>query len=88
MVVAMLTGAMLAATPAALAAARSGPRATSASAVSIDISQRHLNESEETIAVNQAHPDNIVTVTNVDHGEAGLTAGMFEASASTAARSS
>jgi hypothetical protein len=78
MVVAMLTGAMLAATPAALAAARSGPRAAPASPVNIDISQRHLNESEETIAVNPTNPRNIVTVTNVGHGEAGLTAGMFE----------
>jgi hypothetical protein len=78
MVVAMLTGAMLAATPAALAAARSGPRAAPADPVNINISQRHLNESEETIAVNPTNPSNIVTVTNVGHGEAGLTAGMFE----------
>jgi hypothetical protein len=46
--------------------------------VNVDISQRHLNESEEAIAVNPTNPDNIVTVTNVGHGEAGLTAGMFE----------
>jgi hypothetical protein len=78
MVVAMLTGAMLAATPAALAAARSGPRAATATPANINISQRHLNESEETIAVNPTNPRNIVTVTNVGHGEAGLTAGMFE----------
>src|SRR5512140_1783751 len=44
----------------------------------VDVSQRHLNESEEAIAVNPANPNNIVTVTNVGHGEAGLTAGMFE----------
>jgi hypothetical protein len=45
----------------------------------IDVSQRHLNESEEAIAVNPTNPNNIVTVTNVGHLEAGLTAGMFEA---------
>src|SRR5437763_570517 len=45
----------------------------------VDVSQRHLNESEETIAVNPTNPNNIVIVTNVGHREAGLTAGMFEA---------
>jgi hypothetical protein len=74
----MLTGAALAATPAALAAARTAPRVAVATPPNVDISQRHLNESEETIAVNPTNPDNIVTVTNVGHGEAGLTAGMFE----------
>jgi len=44
----------------------------------VDVSQRHLNESEEAIAVNPTNPQNIVTVTNVGHPEAGLTAGMFE----------
>src|SRR6058998_4245535 len=44
----------------------------------VDVSQRHLNESEEAIAVNPVNPRNIVTVTNVGHAEAGLTAGMFE----------
>jgi hypothetical protein len=44
----------------------------------VDVSQRHLNESEETIAVNPTNPDNIVVVSNVGHREAGLTAGMFE----------
>src|SRR5229473_6840137 len=77
-VVAVLTAAALAATPASLAAARTGPRAATATPANVDISQRHLNESEETIAVNPTNPDNIVTVTNVGHGEAGLTAGMFE----------
>ena len=43
----------------------------------VDISQRHLNESEEAIAVNPTNPNNIVVFTNVGHGEAGLTAGMF-----------
>jgi hypothetical protein len=77
-VVAMLTGAALAATPATLAAAQAGQRAAAATPANVDISQRHLNESEEAIAVNPVNPSNIVTVTNVGHGEAGLTAGMFE----------
>ncbi len=77
-VVAVLTAAALAATPASLAAARTGPQATVTTPANVDISQRHLNESEETIAVNPTNPANIVTVTNVGHGEAGLTAGMFE----------
>jgi hypothetical protein len=77
-VVAMLTGAALAATPATLAAAQAGLRAAAAAPANVDISQRHLNESEEAIAVNPVNPSNIVTVTNVGHGEAGLTAGMFE----------
>ena len=45
----------------------------------VDVSQRHLNESEEAIAVNPTNPNNIVIVTNVGHREAGLTAGMMEA---------
>src|SRR5499433_4507739 len=77
LVVAALALAALAATPAALAAARTGP-ATVAAPANVDISQRHLNESEEAIAVNPANPSNIVTVTNVGHAEAGLAAGMFE----------
>ena len=44
----------------------------------VDVSQRHLNESEEAIAVNPTNPNNIVVVTNVGHREAGLSAGMFE----------
>src|SRR3989441_3497195 len=44
----------------------------------VDVSQRHLNESEAAIAVNPTNPKNIVVVTNVGHKEAGLTAGMFE----------
>ena len=43
----------------------------------VDVSQRHLNESEEAIAVNPTNPNNIVVFTNVGHTEAGLTAGMF-----------
>ncbi len=67
---------------AALAGAGGGG-ATSSRAVSIplnvDVSQRHLNESEQTVAVNPTDPNNIVIVSNVGHREAGLTAGMFEA---------
>ena len=44
----------------------------------VDVSQRHLNESEESIAVNPTNPNNVVIVTNIGHREAGLTAGMFE----------
>ena len=43
----------------------------------VDVSRRHLNESEEAIAVNPTNPNNIVVFTNVGHLEAGLTAGMF-----------
>ena len=46
--------------------------------LNVDISQRHFNESEQTIAVNPTNPSNIVVVTNIGHREAGLTAGMFE----------
>ncbi len=53
--------------------------ASAAPVANIDVSQRHLNESEETIAVNPTNPNNIVIVSNVGHREAGLTAGMFEA---------
>ena len=45
--------------------------------VNVDVSQRHLNESEEAIAVNPTNPNNIVMFTNIGHAEAGLTAGMF-----------
>src|SRR5947199_3207145 len=58
--------------------AMSAGAVTAATPTNVDVSQRHLNESEEAIAVNPANPDNIVTVTNVGHAEAGLTAGMFE----------
>ena len=76
-IVAALTAAALTAMPATGTAARAGLRAA-ATPVNVDISQRHLNESEEAIAVNPVNPRNIVTVTNVGHREAGLTAGMFE----------
>jgi BNR/Asp-box repeat len=48
-----------------------------ATPTNVDVSRRHLNESEEAIAVNPTNPNNIVVFTNVGHGEAGLTAGMF-----------
>ncbi len=75
LVVAALTAATLAAVP---AVARAAVQAVTATPANVDVSQRHLNESEEAIAVNPANPANIVTVTNVGHREAGLTAGMFE----------
>jgi hypothetical protein len=52
--------------------------AVAGSPANVDVSQRHLNESEEAIAVNPTNPNNVVVVTNVGHREAGLTAGMFE----------
>jgi hypothetical protein len=48
-----------------------------ADTTNVDISQRHLNESEEAIAVNPTNPNNIVVFTNIGHTEAGLSAGMF-----------
>jgi len=65
---------------AALAGVPAAARAVASQAVpvNVDVSQRHLNESEEAVAVNPTNPNNIVTVTNVGHAEAGLTAGMFE----------
>ncbi len=48
-----------------------------ATPTNVDVSRRHLNESEEAIAVNPTNPENIVVVTNVGHREAGLTAGML-----------
>src|SRR3989440_7347507 len=62
--------------------AAGGGTAESSRAVSIpanvDVSHRHLNESEEAIAVNPTNRNNIVIVTNVGHREAGLSAGMLE----------
>lgn len=65
---------------AALGGVPAAARVTASAAVpaNVDVSQRHLNESEEAIAVNPTNPRNIVIVTNVGHGEAGLTAGMLE----------
>src|SRR4029077_11437196 len=42
----------------------------------IDVSQRTTNESEETIAVNPTHPNNIVIVTNVVVPAAGMFAAV------------
>jgi hypothetical protein len=42
----------------------------------IDVSQRHTNESEESVAVNPTNPMNIVIVTNVDHPAVGLFEGV------------
>src|SRR6184192_4074260 len=61
-----------------VAAAPAVTAKTSSTPTNVDVSQRHLNESEEAIAVNPTNPKNIVIVTNVGHSEAGLTAGMFE----------
>jgi hypothetical protein len=71
--VAALTAIALAGTPAAVAVAR----AAAPVPANVDISQRHLNESEEAIAVNPTNPNNIVTFTNIGHTEAGLSAGML-----------
>jgi hypothetical protein len=64
--------AVIAMLPLGTVVAKTGP-------VSVDVSQRHLNESEEAIAINPTNPNNIVIVTNVGHREANLTAGMLEA---------
>jgi hypothetical protein len=42
----------------------------------VDVSQRHLNESEETVAINPRNPKNIVIVTNVDFPLAGMFEGV------------
>lgn len=55
-----------------------GAAAAGGTPTNVDVSQRHFNESEETVAVNPTNPNNIVVISNVGHGEAGLTAGMFE----------
>src|SRR2546430_15888036 len=62
-----------------VAAAPAVTAKTSSTPTNVDVSQRHLNESEEAIAINPTNPNNIVIVTNVGHREAGLDAGMFEA---------
>jgi hypothetical protein len=51
----------------------------SATPLNIDVSQRHLNESEEAIAVNPTNPNNVVIVTNFGHAESGIPSGMFKA---------
>src|SRR5919198_5015108 len=50
--------------------------AAAAPPVNVDISRRHTNESEETIAVNPTNPNNIVEVSNVDFPEAGMLEGV------------
>src|SRR5438093_1035215 len=65
---------LAAATVVATADDRAGAASTS---TNIDVSRRHLNESEEAIAVNPTNPNNVVVFTNVGHQEAGLSAGMF-----------
>jgi hypothetical protein len=60
-----------------LAAISSAPASAGTTPLNVDVSQRHLNESEEAIAVNPTNPNNVVIFTNVGHREAGLTAGMF-----------
>jgi hypothetical protein len=50
--------------------------AAAAPPANIDISQRHTNESEETIAVNPTNPNNIVEVSNVDFPDAGMLEGV------------
>jgi hypothetical protein len=57
--------------------ATSATAQAAATPTNVDVSQRHLNESEEAIAVNPTNPNNIVIFTNVGHGEAGIPAGMF-----------
>src|SRR5260370_37349760 len=77
-VVAVLIAAALAATPTARAVAQAGPGAGAGAGAgvgavtpaNVDISQRHLNESEETTAVKPTNPRNIVTPTDVGHREA------------------
>src|SRR6266849_2256743 len=49
-----------------------------ATPTNVDVSQRHLNESEEASALNPTNPKNIVVVTNVGHKEAGLISAIFE----------
>jgi hypothetical protein len=65
---------LFAATIVALVTAPAGAASTP---TNVDVSQRHLNESEEAIAVNPTNPDNIVVFTNIGHREAGLTTGML-----------
>src|SRR5512143_3963807 len=61
----------------AIAFPSSAARAAGSTPQNVDVSQRHLNESEEAIAVNPTNPNNVVVFTNIGHREAGLTAGMF-----------
>jgi hypothetical protein len=69
----------LAGLAAALVVVTSGAASAGPTPANVDVSQRHLNESETTIAVNPTNPRNIVIVSNIGHREAGLSAGMFAA---------
>src|SRR5213080_2953233 len=71
--------AIAAALPVKPGGAASATSVTSSTPANVDVSQRHLNESEEAIAVNPTNPNNVVMVSNVGHAEAGLSAGMLEA---------
>src|SRR2546425_8795491 len=53
-----------------------GHPARSKTPANVDISQRHLNESEESIAVTPTNPDNIVEVSNVDLPLVGMWEGV------------
>jgi hypothetical protein len=72
-----LTACLIAIAAALVAVSGGGVSAKSSTPQNVDVSQRHLNESEEAIAVNPTNPNNIVVFTNVGHREAGLSAGMF-----------
>jgi BNR/Asp-box repeat len=55
--------------------------------VNVDVSQRHTNESEETIAINPTNPNNVVMVTNVVFPDAGMFEGVSFDGGQTWARS-
>ena len=61
---------------AAVTAGAGQPRRPDPPPSNVDISQRHLNESEEAIAVNPTNPQNIVMVSNVDFPVAGMFEGV------------
>src|SRR5437899_8850116 len=61
---------------AAVTAGAGQPRRPDRPPSNVDISQRHLNESEEAIAVNPTNPQNIVMVSNVDFPVAGMFEGV------------
>jgi hypothetical protein len=62
----------------AVAASPAGASPSVSTPPNVDVSQRHLNESEEAVAVNPTNPNNIVIITNIGHREAGLTSGVFK----------
>ena len=73
LVLAPLTAALLA------SAASTAAAAVPPTPVNVDVSQRHLNESEEAIAVNPTNPNNIVIVTNVGHARRACRPGCSRA---------